>query len=80
MHSIRRIFLSAVVFAFLAVSLVARAQGPLRFVPVSPCRIVDTRWSNGPFGMARQFKASLPATSRSQTAPATFPIQRRPFR
>ncbi len=50
MHSIRRIFLSAVVFAFLAVSLVARAQGPLRFVPVSPCRIVDTRWSNGPFG------------------------------
>jgi hypothetical protein len=50
MHSMRRIVLSAVEFAFLVFSLVATAQGPLRFVPVRPCRVVDTRWSNGPFG------------------------------
>jgi YVTN family beta-propeller protein len=26
------------------------AYTPLRYVPVSPCRVVDTRWSAGPFG------------------------------
>jgi Putative Ig domain len=50
MHSLRHVFLSVVGFALLTVSLVAVAQVPLQFVPVTPCRVVDTRWlPNGPF-------------------------------
>ncbi len=51
MHSMRHVFSSVVVgFAFLAVSLVAFAQIPLQFVPVTPCRVADTRLAPGPFG------------------------------
>jgi subtilisin family serine protease len=38
---------------------------PLRFVPVPPCRVADTRWSAGPFGGPRMTAAS----SRSFTIP-----------
>ncbi len=35
-----------------SVSVIAGAQSSLglQFVPIVPCRLVDTRWSNGPFG------------------------------
>lgn len=26
------------------------AQTPLKFIPTGPCRVMDTRWHNGPFG------------------------------
>ena len=33
------------------VSVIAGAtSGALLFVPMTPCRVVDTRWANGPFG------------------------------
>ncbi len=51
MHSMRHVFSSVVVgFTFLAVSLVAFAQVPLQFVPVTPCRVADTRLAPGAFG------------------------------
>lgn len=33
-----------------SVAITAASSGPLEFVPLAPCRIVDTRSSNGPFG------------------------------
>lgn len=34
-----------------SVSIVGGASSqPLQFVPVTPCRVADTRWQNGPFG------------------------------
>ena len=55
MHSMRHVVLSVVVvfallFAALTVSPLGFAQVPLQFVPVTPCRVVDTRWANGPLG------------------------------
>ena len=50
MHPMRPVVVSAVVIAFLVISLVAFAQVPLQFVPVAPCRVADTRLlPNGPF-------------------------------
>ena len=65
MHSMRHAFLSVVIFAFLTISLLAVAQVPLQFVAITPCRVVDTRRANGPFG-----GPTLQAqTSRSFTIP-----------
>jgi hypothetical protein len=50
MHSLRHVVWPVVGFAFLTVSLAAFAQVPLQFVPVTPCRIADTRLAPGPFG------------------------------
>ena len=50
MHQSRPVFISVLIFAFLIASLAAVAQSPLRFVPVAPCRLVDTRNVDGPFG------------------------------
>ena len=55
MHSMRHVALSVVVlfallFAALTVSPLGFAQVPLQFVPVTPCRVADTRLAPGPFG------------------------------
>ena len=50
MPSMRHVWLSVVGFACLAICLAASAQVPLQFVAVTPCRVVDTRWSVGPLG------------------------------
>ena len=50
MLTTRRLFPSAFLFMLLTASLLSVAQSPLRFVPVTPCRVVDTRLlPNGPF-------------------------------
>jgi hypothetical protein len=50
----RRIVLHLLAFTFALGSLSAIAQqassNPLRFIPVAPCRVVDTRLPNGTFG------------------------------
>src|ERR1019366_7665007 len=47
MHVTRRILFST--FAFiLSVPLFVAAQGPLQFVPLTPCRLVDTRITGNP--------------------------------
>ena len=66
MHSMRHAFLSVVIFAFLTISLLAVAQVPLQFVAIAPCRVVDTRRANGPFG-GPEMQAQ---TSRNFTIPA----------
>jgi hypothetical protein len=44
----RRLILSAVFFAILALPRIASAQsGPYSYYPLSPCRVVDTRGGNG---------------------------------
>jgi Putative Ig domain len=43
MHPLRPVLVFAVALAFLVISLVAFAQVPLQFVPVTPCRVADTR-------------------------------------
>src|ERR1035437_9913134 len=50
MHATRRILLFTLLVVFLATSFVVHSQTPLQFVPVTPCRVVDTRWPVGPFG------------------------------
>ncbi len=50
MPTTRRIVPSVLICMVLATSLLAFAQSPLGFVPVTPCRVVDTRWANGPLG------------------------------
>ena len=49
MHS-RHLLSSLLVFAFALISLVAQAQTALQFVPVVPCRLVDTRPQYGGTG------------------------------
>lgn len=50
----RRIVPHLLAFTFAVIELPAVAQqtgsNPLRFLPVAPCRVVDTRQANGPFG------------------------------
>src|ERR1019366_1108211 len=46
----RRPLLFILALILLGISLPSWAQTPLRFVAVTPCRVVDTRWVNGPFG------------------------------
>ena len=46
----RRSVSAVSVFCFLAMSILARAQAPLTFVPMNPCRIADTRGPAGPLG------------------------------
>ncbi|MBV8520375.1 MAG: hypothetical protein JO197_23490 [Acidobacteria bacterium] len=47
----RRLILSAVFFALLALPRIASAQsGPYSYYPLSPCRVVDTRNANGTNG------------------------------
>ena len=50
MPTTRRIVPFALICMVLATSVLAFAQSPLGFVPVTPCRVVDTRWANGPLG------------------------------
>jgi hypothetical protein len=51
MRTSQRVFLSAFLAFFLsAAAISAYAQTPLQFVPVTPCRVVDTRLPDGPFG------------------------------
>src|SRR5215467_10251197 len=40
----------SVVLVVLSFAILSDAQTALRFVPVSPCRTVDTRWPTGQFG------------------------------
>src|SRR3974390_2144950 len=74
-HFLRRIFL-VISFAFFVVNLssVANASPPpaLAFVPVTPCRIVDTRTATGPvlaagstrdFPIPNQHGCNIPATA-----------------
>src|SRR5271165_1197089 len=44
----RHTFLFTLAFIFLTVPFIAFAQSPLQFIPVTPCRVVDTRTSGGP--------------------------------
>ena len=50
MSTMRRSLLFILVPILLGISLTAQTQAPLRFVPMTPCRVVDTRWMSGPFG------------------------------
>ncbi len=51
MRSMRHVFLAILIFALLfTVSPFAFAQVPLQFVPVTPCRVADTRLAPGAFG------------------------------
>jgi hypothetical protein len=47
MQTSRCTFLFVLAFTFLTVPLVSNAQGPLQFIPITPCRLVDTRYSGG---------------------------------
>ena len=49
----------------------------LRFVPITPCRVADTRKPNGDFG-GPQIAAAAPAISPSPTAPAASPLRPKP--
>jgi hypothetical protein len=50
MQTTRRILLSTLLVVFLATSFVVHSQTALQFVPVTPCRVVDTRNAPGQFG------------------------------
>ena len=45
-----RISWSALLLVLIASSVAVNAQTALQFVSVTPCRVVDTRWANGPLG------------------------------
>jgi hypothetical protein len=50
MLSIRRSVMSLLLFGVVVTTVSAVAQTALRFTPVTPCRVVDTRNPNGQFG------------------------------
>ncbi len=51
MRTSHRVFLSFFLAFFLSAAAIgAYAQTPLQFVPVTPCRVADTRLPDGPFG------------------------------
>ena len=50
MQPMRRSLLFILILILFGISLPARAQTALRFVSAAPCRVVDTRLPNGPFG------------------------------
>jgi hypothetical protein len=51
MRATHRFFLSFLWAFFLCAGAIAgHAQTALQFVPVTPCRVADTRWADGPFG------------------------------
>ena len=55
-------------------ALFSFSTGPLGFVPVTPCRIADTRSANGPFGgplVAAQSTRNFPIPSSACNIPAT---------
>ena len=51
---------------------------PLQFVPVTPCRVVDTRRTNGTFG-GPALQVDIPAAFPSRRAPAIFLPARLPI-
>ncbi len=57
MYVARRTLLFAITFAVLTMPLFVSAQSPLQFVPVTPCRLVDTRITGNPIqgGTAQNF-------------------------
>ncbi len=72
MRTTRYVLLLAFALLFMAVSSLAQSQTALQLVPVSPCRLVDTRpqyGGNGPIpgGTFQSFiltgKCSIPATA-----------------
>ena len=51
MRTSYRVFLSSLLAFFVSSAAIgAYAQTPLQFVPVTPCRVADTRLADGPFG------------------------------
>jgi hypothetical protein len=48
MQTARCTVLFVLAFIFLTVPLVSNAQGPLQFIPITPCRIADTRMTGNP--------------------------------
>src|SRR5664279_2714178 len=46
----RRFVFTFSIFCIVTMSILARAQAPLTFVPLEPCRIADTRLPPGPLG------------------------------
>ena len=50
MQTTRRILLFTLLVVFLATSFVVHSQTALQFVPVTPCRVADTRDAPGQFG------------------------------
>ena len=48
MERARCTLLLTLAFIFLAIPLVSSAQSPLQFIPITPCRIVDTRVTGNP--------------------------------
>ena len=57
MYVARRTLLFAITFAVLTMPLFVSAQSPLQFVPLTPCRLVDTRITGNPIqgGTAQNF-------------------------
>ncbi len=47
MRTTHRVFLA---FFLIAAGIAACAQTPLQLVPITPCRVADTRLTDGPFG------------------------------
>jgi hypothetical protein len=39
-----------VLLPLLLLACISSAQTPLTYIPTGPCRVVDTRWQDGPFG------------------------------
>ena len=57
MYVARRTLLFAITFAVLTLPLAVSAQTPLEFVPIAPCRLVDTRITGNPIqgGISQNF-------------------------
>ena len=72
MQTMRRTLLFVLIFIL---PLAVRAQtGALGFVAVTPCRVVDTRLPDGPFG-GPPIQGQGSETSQSPMAPAGFQTQ-----
>ncbi len=72
MNRYRKLFCNALWMAAFQLC-VAQAQVPLSFVPVTPCRVVDTRLAAGPFGgpsIVGSASRSFPIPSGSCNIPA----------
>lgn len=46
----RRFLSLSLLLGIVLLACVSWAQAPLTFIPAGPCRVLDTRWHNGPFG------------------------------
>jgi hypothetical protein len=74
MYAARRTLLFAVAFILFILPLAVSAQSPLQFVPIAPCRVVDTRITGNPIQSETSQNFAIQGTCGVPPAAAAYSL------